>query len=311
MMKKLVAIIGPTSSGKSELALEIAGRIDGEIVSCDSVQLYQGLDIGSGKLLPEQMVSSQGKLIRHHMIDLVSAKKNYTVYDYQKQARKIIDRLNEEQKPVLLCGGTGLYFNAVVDDYRFHKYDKDEQLKSQLKYDEYLQVHGQEALHALLTSKDPARASNIHPNNVRRVVSALVRHDHGFVEQASSSPWYQTRIYGINLTRSALYDKINSRVDRMMAAGLLEETKLLIEQGIRSDSKAMQSLGYRHMVMFLKGKCDLAEAIRLMKRDTRHFAKKQMTWFKRDPRIIWISWEEPAERRALVDRMSEEIIDFF
>ena len=312
-MENVVAILGPTASGKSDLAVEVADRVGGEIISCDSVQLYRGLNIGSGKVTEEEMVATSGRTIRHHMLDICDPVQEYTTYDYQRDARQVIEKVRSEGKVPILCGGTGLYFRSVVDDYRYETEPDEEQTRIQDKYQYILDEQGKEALHRLLQEKDPVAAATYHANNVRRVLRALVRleMDYGTADERKTEPYYHVLAYGLLVDRTVLYERINRRVDLMLEQGILEETRELLEYGVPRDHKVMNTLGYRHMLQYIDQEVDWEEAVRLMKRDTRRYAKRQYTWFKRDERIQWLKYDVEADKSAALGVVEAGIREIF
>lgn len=294
----LAAIVGPTAVGKSEIALEVAADLDSEIVSVDSVQIYRGLNIGTAKLLPHQQVSKAGKPIKHHLIDIVDPDEPFSVADYQRLAREVIKDIHVRGRLPLLVGGTGLYFQAVVDPYFFAPGARDEALRARLK--EEAERHGNDYLYQLLQRVDPAAARRIHPHDQKRIIRALEVYI--LTGQPISTTWrkgltespYRLALAGLTMERKLLYRRINERVDKMIEAGLVEEARGLLLKGYSPNLPAFQALGYKEIIAYLQGQLSLMEAIELLKRNTRRYAKRQLTWFRRDPRIVW--WEvKPGE----------------
>lgn len=290
--------MGPTAVGKSEIALEVAADLDAEIVSVDSVQIYRGLNIGTAKLLPHQQVSKAGQPIKHHLIDIVDPDEPFSVADYQRLAREVIKDIHGRGRLPLLVGGTGLYFQAVVDPYFFAPGARDEALRARLK--EEAERHGNAYLYQLLHRVDPAAARRIHPHDQKRIIRALEVYI--LTGQPISTTWrkgltgspYRLALAGLTMERKLLYRRINERVDKMIEAGLVEEARDLLLQGYSADLPALQALGYKEIIAYLQGQLNLIEAIELLKRNTRRYAKRQLTWFRRDPRIVW--WEvKPGE----------------
>ena len=312
-MKKVVAIVGPTASGKSELAIEVADRVGAEIISCDSVQVYRGLDIGSGKVRADERQAASGNWIEHHMLDVCDPRQEYTTCDYQRDARACIESILGMGRIPILCGGTGLYFRSAVDDYRYAQEEDEVKKDRENYYQEILLKDGRESLHRLLERRSPDLARKYHQNNERRVIRALVRMDLGAREiaQTGPEPYYQVLAYGLLVNRKLLYERINERVDRMLQSGLLEETQNLLRAGVTKDHKIMNTLGYRHMLLYLNNELDWDEAVRQMKRDTRHYAKRQYTWFNRDKRIQWLNYDCDLERAEALRVIVEGILDFF
>lgn len=311
-MEKVVAILGPTASGKSDLAVEVADRVGGEIISCDSVQLYRGLDIGSGKVTEEEKTAQSGRKIMHHMLDICDPVQEYTTFDYQRDARQVIEQVIHDGNVPIICGGTGLYFRSVVDDYRYEQEPDEKQVIIHDKYQQILDRDGKEALHGILAEKDPVAAETYHPNNVRRVLRALTRleMDYGRADEVKAAPYYQVLAYGLMVDRTLLYERIDRRVDQMLSQGILEETRALLERGVPREHKVMNTLGYRHMLQVIDGTLDWEEAVRLMKRDTRRYAKRQYTWFKRDHRIQWLKYDGEEDKALSLETIEMGIRDF-
>jgi tRNA dimethylallyltransferase len=284
---KLIVIVGPTAVGKTALAIELGQLINGEIISADSVQIYKYLDIGSAK-----PTISEQKKITHHLIDIIEPDVPFSVADYQKLAKVKIKEINAKNKIPILVGGTGLYVQSVIDDYDFSKEEGNYEFREQLK--RISLEKGNDFLYEKLKKVDPVSASKIHKNDVKRIIRALEvyyktgkRISEVKDKRYTSSP-YDLIFFGLRLPRDELYRKIDLRVDQMIEEGLLEETKKLLNLGYSDKLNSMQSLGYKEMIQYLKGELDWDEAISLLKRNTRRFAKRQLTWFKRDKRIIWI-----------------------
>lgn len=282
---KLICILGPTAAGKTELAIDIAIHIGGEIVSVDSRQIYRYMDIGTAKPTPEQL-----KLVPHYMIDCVMPDESFSVADYQKGADKSINQIIQKGKRPMLVGGSGLYFRAVVDGL-FEGPESDKELRQRLRQE--AKESGIEVLYHRLKSVDPDAASKIHPNDLMRIIRALeVYQKTGRRISELQKQWesgktrYEFLACGLDLPRDELYRRIELRVDKMMAQGFLDEVKSLANYS--RDLPAMNCLGYKELFLFLDGRCGLDEAIQLIKQNTRRYAKRQLTWFRKDKRIIWI-----------------------
>ena len=309
-LEKVAVIVGPTAAGKTAVSLQVAEILDAEIISGDSMQIYRGMDIGTAKIHPEEMVGPGGKKITHHLIDILSPDQPFSVADFQTTCRSLIHEINGRGHLPLLVGGTGLYVNAVLDDYQFSASDDDQEFR-QLKMAEAA-AHGSAWLHDQLQSVDPQAALRIHANDSRRIIRALeVFQNSGqtISQQQSAQPretLYQSAWAGVTAERQLLYQRINQRVDTMISDGFVGEVETLLGQGFPPSLNAMQSLGYRQISAYLTGLSTRQEAVRLMKRDTRHFAKRQLTWFRRDQRIKWFDLSE-AENKALIAR---EIADY-
>ena len=278
-MKKVLVIAGPTASGKSGFAVECAKRFNGEIISGDSIQIYRGLDIGSAKIREDE---KQG--IVHHLIDIKDAGESYSVKEFQELGRELIDDISERGKLPIVAGGTGLYIKALLYDYTFF----DEEVKD----NPYEELSNQE-IYDILSVEDPDSLKKIHVNNRKRLVRALNvlrKHGQGISEIASKpehKPLYDALIIGLNRDRSVLYNDINLRVDRMFYEGLENEVRSLVDKGISFDMQSMQGIGYREFRGYFEGAASLDETREMIKKDTRNFAKRQMTWFKNQMDITW------------------------
>jgi tRNA dimethylallyltransferase len=284
---RLICIVGPTGVGKSGMALELAGRWGGEIVSADSMQVYRHMDIGTAKPTPEER-----RRIPHHLLDVVDPAEPFDASRYIGLANGVIARLYRDQKPIFVVGGTGLYIRALLGGL-IDGPGADEVLRRELKKE--MKNFGKEHLYEILRAKDGRAAAQIHPHDGVRIIRALEvleltgrsivehREEHCFRE----APYEALRI-GLRLDRERLNDRIDLRTDRMIAEGFVEEVRRLLDSGYGESLKAMQSLGYRQMVSFLAGRQSLEEAVRLIKRDTRRYAKRQMTWFDADRDVVWI-----------------------
>ena len=294
MMNKppLLVIAGPTAAGKSALSLDLAERLDGEIVSADSVQVYRYMNIGSAKIMPEEM-----RGIPHHLIDILDPKEAYNAVLFQDQARKACDDIRARGKLPIVCGGTGFYLRALIYDTAFTDEETDEQLREAL-LKEAETKEGQEALYRRLQEADPEYAEGVSPNNIRRVIRALEFYtltgkklsEHNREEREKESP-YDLLYLCATLPRETLYNRIDTRVDRMMEAGLLEEVRFLKDYGCTRGMTSMQALGYKQLYAHLLGERTLDEAVEDIKKETRHFAKRQMTWFRAEKDVRFIDME--------------------
>ncbi|NLY29305.1 MAG: tRNA (adenosine(37)-N6)-dimethylallyltransferase MiaA [Firmicutes bacterium] len=298
-MRPILVIVGPTAVGKTELAIEVAEEVDGEIISADSMQVYRGLDIGTAKPTEEER-----RGVPHHLLDIVDPKDEFSVADYQAMVEEVLADLAARDKTPILTGGTGLYIQAVLQGFVFSPEGKDPELRSRLE--DMADAEGNKALHAQLAQVDPETARRLHPNDRRRIIRALeVFYSTGqplsqhLKMQREGGPRHRSVKFGLIRNRARLYERINTRVDLMMEAGLLDEVKGLLEQGLSDDSTAMQALGYKEFVGYLRGEYDLEEAVRLLKRDTRRYAKRQLTWFRRDKEIIWLDLDRLSIRDAV------------
>ena len=286
MKPEIIGVVGPTASGKTAFAIETALKRNGEIVSCDSMQIYKYMDIGTAKATKEEQ-----ETVPHHMIDFVHPDTDYSVADFVKDARLAIDDILSRGKMPVLCGGTGLYFDSIINNVEFSEEKCDEKYRAELF--EMAQKEGNLAVHKLLEAIDPIEAEKVHPNNLKRVIRALeICKTCGMTKteadkRAVREPLYNAKIYGMDMDRERLYDRINRRVDIMIKDGLLDEVKALLKMGIRRDSTAMQAIGYKEILEYFDEKCTLDDAIDKIKQESRRYAKRQITWFKRNPDIMW------------------------
>ena len=298
---KVLAIVGPTASGKSALADKVAAQLHTSEISIDAMQVYRGMDIGTAKTPVAERVCP---LLMVDMADIVD---NYSVQLFQTQAREYIDKLQANDQLPVLCGGTGLYLDAVIDDMRFPKGQTDSAARK--KYEALAEKEDVEALYTLLQERDPDSADIIHPHNIRRVIRALEMLDEGksYATQHKGlykrASWYQTQTYGIAMERERLYRRIDTRVDAMFDEGLVKEVKGLMDQGLASALTALQAIGYKEIVSALNGEITLDEARELIKKNTRHLAKRQLSWFHRDPRVNWLDLDKMTS-----DEAAEQII---
>lgn len=284
----LIILTGPTAVGKTRLSVELAKRIGGEIISADSMQVYRRMDIGSAKVRPEEM---QG--IRHYLIDEFEPNEEFHVVRFQEYAKKYIQEIRKRGKLPILAGGTGFYIQAVLYDIDFTENGSDLSYRETLQ--EFARERGTEYLHKLLADVDPESAAVIHANNVKRVIRAL-EYFHETGEPISShnekerqkASTYQFAYFVLNDRREQVYQNIDRRVDQMIAEGLLDEVKALKNEGCTRDMVSMQGLGYKEMLDYLDGLYSFEEAVRVLKRDTRHFAKRQLTWFRRERDVTWM-----------------------
>lgn len=288
-MIDVVAIVGPTASGKTALSLELAKRLNGEIINGDSMQIYRDMSIGTAKIKPEEMAG-----IPHHLLDIKNPDEPFSVAEYQTLVREKIEEIKSRNKLPIIVGGTGLYIQAVLFDYRFSESQVDEKLRESLA--EELKQHGPAHMHAKLLELDPE--ADIHPNNTRRVLRAI-EILHGDEEKTDRnlalSPMYNEVIIGLDMPRDILYKRINHRVDLMMEAGLLEEVRSLRERGIR-DVQSVQAIGYKELYAYLDGKLSLDDAVSQLKQNSRKYAKRQFTYFKNKLPIYWIQALENPEK---------------
>ncbi|MDH7578764.1 MAG: tRNA (adenosine(37)-N6)-dimethylallyltransferase MiaA [Bacillota bacterium] len=305
-MTPLVVILGPTAVGKSEVAVELALKLGGEIVSADSVQVYRYFKIGTAKLSRDEQ-----KGVPHHLLDFLEPDEDFSVAQFQCLARKKIREISVRGKLPFLVGGTGLYIQAVIDRYEFPKIKGLREIRNKLR-NKVEQGKGSE-LYEELKKIDPAAASRLHPNDYRRITRALeVYYLTGkpisSYREAGESPYsYQLAMVGLNRNRSELYQRIEARVDKMFAQGIIDEVKYLLSRGYNPGLKPFQSLGYKQVIRYLKGEYDLATAIALTKKATRNYAKRQLTWFRRDPRIQWFFLKGETVRQETFNEIASFI----
>lgn len=305
MKRPLIILTGPTAVGKTSLSLSLAKELDGEIVSADSMQVYRYMDIGTAKIREEER---QG--IPHHLIDVLDPWEDFNVVRFQKMAREALEEIWERGQIPIVTGGTGFYIQALLYDIHFTENNEDSSLRKDLE--NYARENGAEALHSRLEEVDEKAASQIHFNNVKRVIRALEFYyqtgkkisEHNEEERKRTSP-YDFKYFVLNDEREHLYARINQRVDLMMEEGLVEEVQKLKEMGCDSTMVSMQGLGYKEILSYLEGECTLDEAVYKIKRDTRHFAKRQITWFKRERDVIWLhkpdyDYDETKIREAVL-----------
>lgn len=309
-MNNLIIIAGPTASGKTDISIELAKSIGGEIISADSMQAYKYMDIGSAKISKDEM---QG--IPHFGIDILDPKEEYNVKAFQNMAKEAIDRIYANDHIPIIVGGTGFYIQAVLYDISFDDEHKNSDYRTKLN--DYLEVNGAHLLWQRLEEIDPASAQAIHENNSKRVIRALEYYyetgelfsKHNEIE-ASKPAAYNNAFFVLTDDRDKLYERIDTRVDKMLNAGLVDEVKLLKNMGLTRDDVSMQGLGYKEIIDFLDGKCSLDEAIYILKRDTRRFAKRQETWFRREKDVTWINRSEHNnDKDMMLDHMLNVIKD--
>ena len=285
---KLIVISGPTGIGKTAVAIAVAEAFGGEIIGADSMQIYRYMDIGTAKPTAEEQVR-----VTHHMIDVIDPDENFDAARYAHMARACVRNLVQNDILPIIAGGTGLYIKALLYGLSSEAIT-DKVVRNRLKIE--ATTKGSRILHKRLASCDPAAATRIHPNDTFRIIRALEVYEITGRPMSSIQTSHQFGDHlfdalkiGLSMDRETLYAQIDRRVEDMIATGLVDEVKGLLDQGYGSEIKAMQSIGYRHITSFLEGKLSREEAIRTMKRDTRRYAKRQMTWFKRDPDIIWVA----------------------
>lgn len=280
MKPVLIVIAGPTGVGKTEISIRLAKLLEGEIVSCDSMQVYRLMDIGSAKATREEM---QG--VPHHMVDILDPETPFTVSEYKAMAERAIDGIIARGKVPILVGGTGLYIDSVITDMSFAEGSGDIEFRRRME--QLAEVSGKEEVHRLLQEVDPTAAERIHPNNLKRVVRALeVHHMTGrpfssFADEGVLNPKYEVRYYYLNRKREDLYEAIDKRVLKMLGDGLVEEVRMLKERGLCKEHQSMQGIGYKEVLDYLDGRKSYGEMTEEIQRHSRNYAKRQLTWFRR------------------------------
>jgi len=292
MKEKIIILVGPTASGKTNVSIELAKKINAEIISADSMQIYKHMNIGTAKPTSHEMEG-----IVHYLIDEIDPAEEFSVALFRQLCEGYIEKIVSKGKKPLIVGGTGLYINSLVKPWNFSKTEPNRELRYELET--IAKDKGKEHLHNMLRRVDPLSADAIHPNNVKRVIRALEVFQLSGMSKSESDQnsmreelTYEPIIMGIHVERSILYDRIEKRIDSMLDAGLVEEVKALLGLGYKESLVSMQGLGYKEIVKYLKGEYTYNEAVEILKRDTRHFAKRQLTWFRRDDRIKWFTVED-------------------
>lgn len=291
-MNNLVVLTGPTAVGKTDISIELAKKINGEIISADSIQVYKHMNIGSAKITESEM---QG--IKHYLIDVLNPDEEFNVHVFQQMAKQSIGEIYAKGKVPIIVGGTGFYIQSVLYDINFDTTDDSHEYRHYLE--SLAEEKGNKHLHEMLEKIDPEASQNIHYNNVKRVIRALeYNHDTGKLisehnnEQRQNQSPYNFVYFVLNDDRELLYSRINSRVDKMVQAGLIEEVKDLMSMGYGSELVSMQGIGYKEIADYLENKLVLEDTIELIKKNTRHFAKRQMTWFRRERDVTMIDWQQ-------------------
>lgn len=303
-MKKIIVLAGPTAVGKTKYSIEIAKAMDCEIVSCDSMQLYKHLDIGSAKPTEEELAQ-----VKHYLVDQFDPKKPFSVATYQEHALYAIEKIHSKGKTPLISGGTGLYLNSLIFDMDFSGTSANLQLRKGLEHD--AQAFGNEFVYEKLVALDPLTAERIHPNNLKKVIRAIEAATAGstikdFNNCSNANPNFDIFMICLTRDREELYDRINKRVDILVQQGLIEEVKGLMESGLKASDISMKGIGYKEIIDYLDGQYDLETAIDLVKKNTRHYAKRQITWFKRYEDMKWYNLSQyETDEDALNDIMQE------
>lgn len=299
MTTPLIILTGPTAVGKTDLSIQLAKAVDAEIVSADSMQVYKYMDIGSAKVTEEEM---QG--VKHYLVDEIEPDMPFSVSEYKRIAEEYIDEISSRGKNVIVTGGTGLYLNSLIYDMDFGKSDANQELREELNKE--LEENGPAYMYEKLVSLDKEAAERIHPNNTKRVIRAIEVAMSGekmndFSKDLRYNKKYRPIIIVLNRDRQALYDRINLRVDIMLKNGLIEEVKGLLEKGYTKDMISMQGIGYKEIIKYFDGEYTLDEAIEIIKRDSRRYAKRQLTWFRRYEDAKWFEIDKFDSAEELKD----------
>ena len=297
--KPLIVLTGPTAVGKTNLSIRLAKKIGGEIISADSMQIYKKMNIGTAKISPEEMAG-----VPHYLVDELDPGEEFNVVAFQQMAKKAMKQIYENGHIPIVVGGTGFYIQALLYDVDFSEHETEEKYRQELVALE--QEKGREYLYEMLKQADPEYAAIVHSNNVKRVIRALEYYhetgrklsEHNAQQRENSSP-YQFVYLVLNDEREILYDRIDRRVDQMMEAGMLQEVEALVKEGYERTLVSMQGLGYKEFFDYFDGKCTLEETVDIIKRDTRRFAKRQLTWFRREKEVCWMNKQDYPDGDAL------------
>lgn len=313
MKKPLIILTGPTAVGKTHLSIRLAKAVQGEIISADSMQVYRHMDIGSAKIRPEEMEG-----VPHHLIDCLNPDEDFNVVRFQEMAKEALAHIYQRGHIPILTGGTGFYIQAITGDIDFTQHGEDNSYR--LALEKKAAEEGAQSLHDMLQKVDPLSAQTIHANNVKRVIRALEYYNqtgqpissHNLEQRQKTSP-YQLAYFVLNDERSRLYQRIDQRVDEMISSGLVKEVETLKAMGCHPGMVSMQGLGYKEILAYLEGDCSLEEAVYILKRDTRHFAKRQITWFKREQDVEWFykpdyEYQEEKILNGMLDSLKEKNI---
>lgn len=307
MKKKLMIIAGPTAVGKTNISIKCAKKLNGEIISADSMQIYKYMDIGSAKISEDEMEG-----VNHFLLDFVEPQNEYSVAQFKFDAEKAIDHILSKNKLPMVVGGTGLYINSLIYNYDFAKSDKDEE------YREYLinlaDEKGKEFVHEMLKDVDYSSYKRLFPNDLKRVIRALEIYKvtgKNISEYYDNQPTfdipYDLKYYVLTMNRDTLYDRINKRVDIMLERGLIEEVKSLRDKGYTKEMQSMKGIGYKEILQYLDNEFSLEDAISKIKQGSRNYAKRQLTWFRKDPRVIWIDKDNFKNEEEIVDFVYEDM----
>mgnify|MGYP001233685542 CR=1 FL=1 len=308
-MEKVIAIVGPTAVGKTDLSIRLAKRFQAEIISGDSMQIYRGMDIGTGKITEKE---KEG--IPHYMLDIRDPNEAFSVAEFKRLVQAYIKDINGRHRLPLIVGGTGLYIQSVLYDYDFSKRKRNPALTEKLEA--IVKKEGIQPLYDKLRRVDPEQADKIHPNNYRRVIRALEVYEttgltmSEYHRRQAKEAKYNYLLIGLEMERQLLYERIHQRVDQMLAQGLLDEVKSLYDQGLK-DSQAMKAIGYKEFIPYFEGRCSLEESVQLLKRNTRRYAKRQFTWFKNKMDVEWfdVTKDREGSYRQIEERVERFLAD--
>ena len=302
-MKNLVILTGPTAVGKTSLSINLAKAINGEIISADSMQIYKGMDIGTAKIMPEEMDG-----VTHHLIDVIEPTEDFHVVRFKEMVEAAIEEIYKKGKVPIICGGTGFYIQAILYDIDFTENEIDKSYRESLE--KYAAEFGQEALHDELKAIDPESAESIPAANVKRVIRAIEYYEqtgekfsvHNATQKEKNSP-YNFAYFVLNDDRQLLYNRIDARVDKMIDEGLVDEVKSLVAKGVKKGMTAMDGIGYKELLDYLDGNGSLEDAVELIKKKSRNYAKRQLTWFRREKEVIWLDKTVYTSEDMLLDEI--------
>lgn len=302
MMKDILAVVGPTAVGKTEYAIQLALKLNGEIVSCDSMQLYKYMDIGSAKPTPTELA-----MVKHYLVDEIDPRQPFSVAQYQKRARSAIEQIHAKGKLPVISGGTGLYLNSLLYEMDFSAPPREDHYRRKLE--KLVEEQGKESVYLLLEEKDPQAALRIHPNNTKKIIRALEAVEQNgkgirpFSEAAVPVKDYRPFLIGLTRERQELYGRINRRVDLLMEQGLLDEVKGLLNMGLTEKAISMKGIGYKELIGHINGEYDLKTAVEKIQQNTRNYAKRQLTWFRRYDKIKWFNLSDYKEEHEVLKDM--------
>ena len=301
--EKVVVILGPTATGKSRTGILLAQKTGGEIISGDSMLVYRNMNIGTAKPTEAELA-----LVPHHLVNILPPEAEFSVVDFKARAQQLITEINQRGRLPILVGGTGLYIKALLEDYAFSTVGENAGLRRELE--QLAGREGEAALVQKLTALDPQQAEQVNPHDRRRLIRALetVLGGEQVSRQAAGQPVYQAAVFGLTLERSLLYARINQRVDAMLAAGLEQETRQLLQAGLSPTALSMRSIGYRQMAQYLAGELEYEEKAAKIKQATRNFAKRQFTWYKKMPYIHWFDVEKLPDQEQIVEIMCQLLV---